>query len=56
MRDYDLSPADVNAALSSGAVRAVAAGVRIDLSEHGGGTILLRDLDIANLDFGDFLF
>ena len=31
-------------------------GVRIDLSVHGGGTILLRNFDIANLDDSDFLF
>ena len=31
-------------------------GVIIDLAEHGGGTILLEDFDIANLDAGDFLF
>ena len=30
--------------------------VTIDLSEHGGGTILLQDFDIANLDATDFLF
>ena len=31
-------------------------GVRIDLSEHGGGTILLRNFDIADLDASDFVF
>ena len=31
-------------------------GVIIDLTEQGGGTILLEDFDIANLDAGDFLF
>ncbi len=30
--------------------------VTIDLSEHGGGTILLEGFDIANLDATDFLF
>ena len=30
--------------------------VMIDLSAHGGGTILLEDFDIANLDAGDFIF
>ena len=29
--------------------------VTIDLSEHGGGTILLVGFDIANLDATDFL-
>ncbi len=31
-------------------------GVAIDLSDHGGGTILLEGFDIANLDATDFLF
>ncbi|MDE0511264.1 MAG: M10 family metallopeptidase [Gammaproteobacteria bacterium] len=31
-------------------------GTTIDLSEHGGGTILLAGFDIANLDASDFLF
>ena len=31
-------------------------GVIIDLTEQGGGTILLEDFDSANLDAGDFLF
>ena len=31
-------------------------GVTIDLSAHGGGTILLAGFDIANLDATDFLF
>ena len=31
-------------------------GVIIDLSEHGGGTILLEGFDIAGLDAADFLF
>ena len=30
--------------------------VTIDLTVHGGGTILLTDFDIANLDAGDFIF
>ena len=30
--------------------------VEIDLSEHGGGSILLKDFDIADLDASDFLF
>ncbi len=34
----------------------VSGGVRIDLSTHGGGTILLEGFDIANLDTTDFLF
>lgn len=29
---------------------------RIDLSAHDGGTIMLRNFDIADLDAGDFLF
>ena len=33
-----------------------AGGVLIDLSAHGGGTILLRDFDIADLDESDFVF
>ena len=28
----------------------------IDLSAHDGGTIMLRNFDIADLDAGDFLF
>ena len=31
-------------------------GVTIDLTEHGGGTILLEGFDIANLNADDFLF
>ena len=30
--------------------------VRIDLSAHEGGAIVLRNLDLADLDAGDFLF
>ena len=30
--------------------------VMIELSAHGGGTILLEDYDIANLDASDFIF
>ena len=33
-----------------------AGGTIIDLSTHGGGTILLVDIDIASLDATDFLF
>ena len=36
--------------------RSVPGGVRLDLSDQGGGTILLRGLDIDDLDAGDFLF
>ena len=36
--------------------RAVSGGVRIDLSAHGGGTILLENFDLADLDASDFLF
>lgn len=35
---------------------AVSAGVRLDLSDEGGGAILLRGFDLADLDAGDFLF
>ena len=40
-----------------GAVDAVQTGddVRLDLSEHEGGTILLRNVDVADLDASDFL-
>ena len=31
-------------------------GVTIDLTEHGGGTILLQNFDIADLDAADFIF
>ena len=31
-------------------------GVTIELTDHGGGTILLEGFDIANLDAADFLF
>ena len=31
-------------------------GAKIDLTEHGGGTILLHDFDMDNLDAADFLF
>ena len=31
-------------------------GVIVDLSAHGGGTILLRNFDIADLDESDFVF
>ena len=41
----------------SGEMPALAmSGVRIDLSAHGGGTILLRNFDIEELDDSDFLF
>ena len=30
--------------------------VRIALSEHGGGTVVLANFDLADLDAGDFLF
>ena len=30
--------------------------VEIDLTDHGGGTILLQNFDVANLDAADFLF
>ena len=30
--------------------------VRIDLSEHGGGIVLLRNFDLEDLGPGDFLF
>ena len=35
---------------------AVSGGVRLDLSAHEGGTILLRGFDLADLDASDFLF
>ena len=31
-------------------------GVKIDLSVHNGGTILLQDFDLADLDASDFIF
>ena len=31
-------------------------GVTIDLTEHGGGTILLQNIDLAALDAADFIF
>ena len=31
-------------------------GAKIDLTEHGGGAILLHDFDMDNLDATDFLF
>ena len=41
----------------TGEMTATATGaVLIDLSAHGGGTILLRDFDIADLDDSDFVF
>ena len=41
----------------TGVMTATATGaVLIDLSAHGGGTILLRDFDIADLDDSDFVF
>ena len=41
-----------------GAVNATQVGddVRIDLSAHDGGTIMVRNVDLADLDGGDFLF
>ena len=33
----------------------VAGGVRLDLGEHGGGTLLLRGFDIEDLDADDFV-
>ena len=47
---FDLTGFD-DLAISSGTE-----GVTIDLTEQGGGTILLEDFPIANLDAGDFLF
>ena len=35
---------------------AVSGGVEIDLSAHGGGTVLLEGFALADLDPGDFLF
>ena len=51
LEELDLSRgyADVSASAVSG-------GVRIDLSDHGGGTILLQNFDLADLDASDFLF
>ena len=40
----------------SSAVDNLIFNVTIDLSAHGGGTILLEDYDIANLDASDFIF
>ena len=37
-------------------ISSVSDDVMIDLSAHGGGTILLQDFDIADLDATDFLF
>ena len=34
---------------------AVGGGVRLDLGDEGGGTILLRGVELADLDAGDFL-
>ena len=38
------------------AVSSDTGGVIIDLTDHGGGTILLEGFDSANLDAADFLF
>ena len=47
---YDLSGySDVSA-------RQVGNHVSIDLSAHDGGTIMLRNFDVMDLDAGDFLF
>ena len=35
---------------------AVPGGVRIDLTAHGAGTILLENFSLADLDASDFLF
>ena len=51
----DLSAFDLSG-FSEVSATAVAAGVRIDLGEEGGGTILLKGFDIEDLDAGDFLF
>ena len=37
-------------------VSSASGSLTIDLSEHGGGTILLQDFDMADLDATDFLF
>lgn len=37
-------------------IAADADGVAVDLTDHGGGTILLQGFDIADLDAADFLF
>ena len=36
--------------------RSVSQGVTIDLTNHGGGSILLMGFDLANLDESDFIF
>ena len=37
-------------------ISSISDSVKIDLTEHGGGTILLQHFDIADLDVNDFLF
>ena len=37
-------------------ITSISDSVKIDLTEHGGGTILLQNFDAANLDAADFLF
>ena len=37
-------------------ITSISDSVKIDLTEHGGGTILLQNFDAANLDATDFLF
>ena len=37
-------------------ITSISDSVKIDLSEHGGGTILLQDFDMVDLDSSDFLF
>ena len=44
------------AELSLSSIDHTPGGTIIDLSEHGGGTVLLAGFDIANLDASDFLF
>ena len=52
----DLSGFNLSNGYRDVAATAVAGGVRIDLSAHGGGTILLRNAALGDLDASDFLF
>ena len=52
----DLGELDLSRGYDDVRATAVAGGVRIDLSAHGGGTIMLQNFDLADLDASDFLF
>ena len=52
----DLQELDLPNRFDDVSAREVNDGVLIDLTAHGGGTILLQNFELADLDASDFLF